>query len=153
MTAVLLSIHVVAAILTVGPIAVAASIFPAATRRARADSAELPVLRTLHRICRVYALIGVLGPLVGLAVAQSLGVLRDAWLIVSIALTVVAVLVLGMLVLPTQLRILDGFADTETTAHDARDTARLAMVTGIFNLLWVVVTVLMIFRPGSTTGV
>jgi hypothetical protein len=31
--------------------------------------------------------------------------------------------------------------------------ARLAMTTGIFNLLWVVVTVLMIVRPGSTTGV
>jgi hypothetical protein len=30
---------------------------------------------------------------------------------------------------------------------------RLAMTTGIFNLLWVVVTVLMIVRPGSTTGV
>jgi len=27
------------------------------------------------------------------------------------------------------------------------------MTTGIFNLLWVVVTVLMIVRPGSTTGV
>jgi hypothetical protein len=30
---------------------------------------------------------------------------------------------------------------------------RLAMVTGIFNLLWATVTVLMIIRPGSTTGV
>jgi len=27
------------------------------------------------------------------------------------------------------------------------------MTTGIFNLLWLVVTVLMIVRPGSTTGV
>jgi len=27
------------------------------------------------------------------------------------------------------------------------------MTTGIFNLLWVVVTVLMIVRPGSTTAV
>jgi len=27
------------------------------------------------------------------------------------------------------------------------------MTTGIVNLLWVVVTVLMIVRPGSTTGV
>jgi len=26
------------------------------------------------------------------------------------------------------------------------------MTTGIFNLLWVVLTVLMIVRPGSTTG-
>jgi hypothetical protein len=33
-----------------------------------------------------------------------------------------------------------------------RATVRLAMVTGIFNLLWATVTVLMIVRPGSTTG-
>jgi hypothetical protein len=29
---------------------------------------------------------------------------------------------------------------------------RLAMFTGVFNLLWAAVTVLMIVRPGSTTG-
>lgn len=34
-----------------------------------------------------------------------------------------------------------------------RLTRRLGAATGIFNLLWVVVVVLMIFRPGSTTGV
>lgn len=33
-----------------------------------------------------------------------------------------------------------------------RDTARLAMFTGLFNLLWATVTILMIVRPGSTTG-
>jgi hypothetical protein len=34
-----------------------------------------------------------------------------------------------------------------------KTVTRLAMTTGIVNLLWVVVTVLMIVRPGSTTGV
>lgn len=29
---------------------------------------------------------------------------------------------------------------------------RLAMLTGVFNLLWATVAVLMIIRPGSTTG-
>lgn len=32
-------------------------------------------------------------------------------------------------------------------------TGRLAAVTGVFNLQWAVVTVLMIVRPGSSTGV
>ena len=27
------------------------------------------------------------------------------------------------------------------------------MVTGIFNVVWAIVVVLMIYRPGSTTGV
>jgi hypothetical protein len=30
--------------------------------------------------------------------------------------------------------------------------ARLGMIAGVFNLLWSVVVVLMIVRPGSTTG-
>jgi len=35
---------------------------------------------------------------------------------------------------------------------DHANTVRLAMVTGVFNLPWATVTVLMIVRPGSTTG-
>jgi hypothetical protein len=31
--------------------------------------------------------------------------------------------------------------------------SRLAMSTGVFALIWAVVVVLMIVRPGSTTGV
>lgn len=31
-------------------------------------------------------------------------------------------------------------------------SAKLAMSTGAFNLLWATVTVLVIVRPGSTTG-
>ncbi|MCE7005798.1 hypothetical protein LWC34_23640 [Kibdelosporangium philippinense] len=46
------------------------------------------------------------------------------------------------MILPIQAKVLDA---------PARN-ARLAMYTGIFNVLWVIVTVLMIVRPGSTTG-
>ncbi|WP_159045625.1 hypothetical protein [Streptomyces puniciscabiei] len=31
-------------------------------------------------------------------------------------------------------------------------TARLALFTGMFNLLWATMTVLTVVRPGSTTG-
>ncbi|MEV7625278.1 hypothetical protein [Actinoplanes sp. NPDC089786] len=133
MTKVLLSIHVLAAIIAIGPVTVAASMFPAVARRG-----DEPALRLLHRICRVYAMIGILVPVFGLATASSLGVLGDAWLLISIGLTVVAGGVLGLVILPRQAR---------------RETARLGMVTGIFNLLWAVVVVLMIVRPGSTAGV
>jgi len=40
----------------------------------------------------------------------------------------------------------------EAAIPGKRAAARLGMVTGVFNLLWVVVVVLMIVRPGSTTG-
>ena len=163
MTKLLLSIHVLAAIVAIGPVTVAASMFPAATRRALAEPADprgVAVLRNLHRICRVYATLGVLVPVFGLATARSLDVLGDAWLIASIIVTVAAATVLIVLVLPGQAAILadDRLAGGGTgpspggTIQGRRTAARLGMVTGIFNLLWAVVVVLMIVRPGSTTG-
>lgn len=154
MTKVLLSLHVLAAILTVGPVTVAASMFPATVRRARAtepDAAAPATVRLLHRICLVYAGIGLAVPVFGFATASSLGVLGDTWLITSIVLTAAAAGVLALLVLPRQQALLKQLDDAEQPI-ERRSTARLAMLTGIFNLLWAVVTVLMIIRPGSTTG-
>lgn len=77
--------------------------------------------------------------------------LSDAWVVASIALTAAAAAMLGLVVLPRQAAVLAGPA----AGDHARDAAvaRLGMFTGVFNLLWAVVTVLMIVRPGSTTGV
>ena len=135
MSAILLSAHVILAILAIGPIAVAASIFP----RYVESSA---IAAVLHRICVTYAAVGIAVPLLGIATAVTMGVLTDAWVLVSIGLTAVAAGVLVASILPAQRVALGGGG-----------VGRLAMTTGIFNLLWVVVTVLMIVRPGSTTGV
>lgn len=152
MTKVLLSIHVLAVILAVGPIAVAASMFPAFARRAAADGgAELGSLRTLHRVCRVYAGVGIAVPMFGLPLADLMGVLGSPWLIASLLLTGAAAAVLVFVVLPRQRHVLALLGDGASV--DARVFARLAMFTGIFNMLWAVVTVLMIVRPGSSTGV
>ncbi|MEV6649648.1 hypothetical protein [Streptomyces sp. NPDC051219] len=147
MTKFLLSVHVLAAIIAIGPVTVAASMFPAATRRAAdapSDAHARAVLATLHRICRVYATVGVVVPVFGLATAIGLGVLGDIWLIVSIGLTALAAALLILFVLPGQ--------NALVAAPDGASAARLAMYTGMFNLLWATVTVLMIVRPGSTTG-
>jgi hypothetical protein len=145
MTAVLLSIHVIAAILAVGPIAVAASMFPRYARAIAAPGGEtaLPAACVLHRICQTYAVIGIAVPLLGIATAATLGVLTDIWVLISIVLTAVAAGLLAVSILPAQRRSLAGNADAAKI---------LGMTTGIFNLLWVAVTVLMIVRPGSTTG-
>ncbi|WP_330304863.1 MULTISPECIES: hypothetical protein [unclassified Streptomyces] len=148
MTKFLLAVHVLAAIVAVGPVAVAASMFPPIARKALAapdDVDALATTRLLYRICQVYAAVGVVVPVFGFATASNMGVLGDTWLIVSIALTALAAVVLAALVLPRQSAILEG-------AGDRAATVQLAMFTGIFNLLWAAVTVLMIVRPGSTTG-
>lgn len=144
MTKVLLSLHVIAAIIAVGPVTVAASMFPPAVRAGRAQHLAL-----LHRICRVYAGVGIAVPLFGFATASALGVLGDTWLITSIVLTAVAAAVLVFQVLPGQEKLLAATASDGAVAT----RTRLAMQTGVFNLLWATVTVLMIVRPGSTTGV
>ncbi|MGP4109387.1 hypothetical protein ACTWP5_00525 [Streptomyces sp. 4N509B] len=165
MTKLLLSLHVLAAILTVGPIAVAASLFP---RHARTDAPSTPLL---HRICRGYAVVGIAVPVFGIATGAQLGVLTDAWLVASLVLTAIAAALLTLAILPAQQRLLalapaadgDGVADGATatpaeadadadTRRDDRTAVRLTALTGVFNLLWAVVVVLMIVRPGSTTG-
>lgn len=140
-TKVLLIIHVVAVILAIGPIAVSASMFPAVARRG-----ERAGLLILNRVCRVYAAVGIVVPMFGLTVANVMGVLGSPWVITSIVLTAAAAALLVFAVLPAQQQVLSG----EAAASALR---RLAMFTGLFNMLWVAVTVLMIVRSGSTTGV
>ncbi|MGV9668571.1 DUF2269 family protein [Nocardia niigatensis] len=155
MTKFLLSVHVLAAIIAVGPVTVAASMFPATLRRALGepgDSDARTTLRTLHRICRVYAGIGIAVPVFGFATASSLGVLGDTWLIIAILLTATAACVLALLLLPAQDRALAETTGSASPLPISLTPGRLAMLTGIFNLLWATVTVLMIIRPGSTTG-
>jgi uncharacterized membrane protein len=152
-TKLLLSLHVLAAIIAVGPVTVAASMFPPAVRRAEGDATAATALSTvalLHRICRVYARVGVAVPVLGLATALAMGVLGDGWLVTSIALTAAAAGVLLAFVLPRQDELVGQLAEQRPV--DRRSTVQLAMFTGVFNLLWATVTVLMIVRPGSTTG-
>lgn len=170
MTEFLLSVHVLVAIVTVGSITVAASMFPRIALRAcgssggggstssavgeerdrRSEGTGTAVL--LHRVCTGYAVAGVVVPVFGIATGAQLGVLTDAWLIVSLVLTVAAAALLGLAVLPGQRRLL-ALAEGAAAEEEARPVAsRLSMTTGMFNVLWAVVVVLMIVRPGSTTG-
>ena len=149
MTKALLALHVIAAIIAIGPVTVAASMFPAAARSA--DAARVGLL---VRICRVYAVISVAVPVFGFATASALHVLGSPWVLASIGLTALAAGVLGFVILPAQDRIVVTLWPAgEAPEFDPKTVTRLAMCTGIFNLLWASVTVLMILRPGSTTGV
>ncbi len=184
MTTVLLSIHVLAAIVLIGPITVAASLFP---RYARAAAGALPgqdghgesagpvaVAQAMHRISRGYAAPALVVPVFGIATAARMHVLGQTWLWISMILTAAAALLLIARIVPGQRRVLDALirqrpdptspAGAEDPGGDgARTTvsvpvsatvlSRLGMTTGLFALTWAVVVVLMILRPGSTTGV
>ncbi|MFI1330569.1 DUF2269 family protein [Streptomyces sp. NPDC020845] len=156
----LLSIHVLAAILLIGPVTIAASLFPRFARQALADgpeqqSAKGPV-RLLHRICRVYAVAGISVPIFGVGTAQVMGVMGSPWLIASMALTAVAAVLLGIAVLGTQDNVVSRLDKPEQPSTAAESLIarlpRLSMITGLFALAWLIVVVLMIVRPDSTTG-
>jgi hypothetical protein len=68
-------------------------------------------------------------------------------------ITGVAALVLLALVLPQQNAVVAALAgEPESDTERAMGGLKLlAMGTGVFSLLWAVVLVLMVIRPGSTT--
>ncbi|MEV6669080.1 hypothetical protein [Streptomyces sp. NPDC051162] len=155
MTKLMLSLHVLAALILIGPATVAASLFPRYARQALgADGgSELGALRLLHRVTRVYAAASVAVPAFGVATAGQMGVMGDTWLIASMALTALAAFLLVLAVF-TQDAVMEALDKRDESALATARAAlpRLAMVTGMFSLAWAVVTVLMIIRPGSTTG-
>jgi uncharacterized membrane protein len=158
----LLSAHVLAAIVFIGPVTMAVSLFPRYAAQALDDnrSSAEPVARLLHRISRVYSVLGLAVPVLGLALSIRMRVLGDVWLLASIVLTVVAAVLLAAVVLPAQHRAMalldgdpgDGPASASAVERWVSGAKRLSMSSGIFALLWAVVVVLMVVRPGSTTG-
>jgi len=149
MEALLLSVHVVAGILFVGPVAVTTSLFPryapvtgvpAGPRRAERS---IETARLLHRITRVYGALASAVPVVGLALAFVQGRTTEVWIVVAMVLTAVAGALLALQITPRQ-------RDALASPDDGSQLRRLAMVVGVFNLLWAAVVVLMIVRPGSS---
>jgi len=148
---VLVTLHVLAAIVLLGPITVAASLFPRYAREALSSGKDTDrgAAAVLHRITRAYALPCVAVPVLGLWLAGSDEKMGEGWVIASTVLTALAAAVLVALVLPAQGRVVDVLRDGGDTAVATATSTRLAMTTGVFGLLWVVVLVLMVVRPGS----
>lgn len=146
MELVLLSIHVVAGIVFVGGSAVAASLFPRyAPVLPETDAGERnpAVARLLHRITGGYAAFGLVVPVVGIALAAVQDRMGDAWVMAAMGLTAVAALLLAVWIHPGQREAL-------AEPDDGRRLKRLAMLAGVYNLLWAVVVVLMVVRPGGS---
>ncbi|RIX26399.1 hypothetical protein [Amnibacterium setariae] len=146
---VLLVVHVLAAVLFVGPAAVSASLFPAAVplgvgeaRRPRDERRSADAARLLHRVSRVYGLLAVSVPVAGIVLGLLWGKFDEAWLVVALGLTVAAGVLLAVRIVPGQAAML-------RRPPGRREVASAAALVGVFNLLWVVVLVLMVLQPGA----
>jgi hypothetical protein len=152
---VLLSVHVLAAIVFVGGSAVAASLFPryapvavgvpaavGGTEVADAGDRSRPVAVAMHRISRGYGIAGIVVPVAGIVLAAVQGRMGEIWISIAMVLTVLAGLLLALGIVPLQ-------RDALAEPDDGRRLRLLSMLAGGYNLLWAVVVVLMIVRPGA----
>ncbi|ONI86783.1 hypothetical protein ALI22I_24605 [Saccharothrix sp. ALI-22-I] len=162
MEKVLLSLHVLAAIVFVGGSAIATSLFPryapvasgvpvGASGAAVGSSPDAPgernraVAGALHRVTRGYGIAGIVVPVAGIVLAATQGRMGEIWITISMVLTAAAGALLA-------LRIAPGQRDALDEPDDGTRLRGLSMLAGIYNLLWAAVVVLMIVRPGSATG-
>lgn len=143
MESLLLSVHVLAGILFVGPVAVSTSLFPRYAPVAGIPERDNPdIAAVLYRITRVYGALALVVPAVGLILALVQGRATEIWIVVAMVLTAIAGGLLALQIAPRQREALGSPASTPALRQ-------LGMLAGIFNLLWTIVVVLMIVRPGS----
>ncbi|UBU16154.1 hypothetical protein [Nonomuraea gerenzanensis] len=144
----LLSIHVLAGIVFVGGSAIATSLFPRYVPITGPDQAQersRAVAAALHRITRGYSVAGLIVPAAGIVLASVQGRMGEIWIILAMVLTAAAGLLLAVQIYPRQ-------RDALATPGERDRLRSLAMLAGIYNVLWTVVVVLMIVRPGAAEG-
>ncbi|MCM6775405.1 hypothetical protein NDR87_15990 [Nocardia sp. CDC159] len=144
----LLSVHILAGIVFIGGSAVATSLFSRyapVVGDADAPPRSRAVAVALHRITGTYALLGLIVPVVGIVLAGVQQRLGEVWITVAMALTFIAAALLASMIHPMQRQAL-------AQPDDGRRLRTLSMLAGAYNLLWAVVVVLMIVRPGSSLG-
>ncbi|TQE43754.1 DUF2269 domain-containing protein [Corynebacterium phoceense] len=153
MTTLAIAIHVIAAILLVGPVMVSTSMFPA--QIINAQGGNTGALSILHRITKTYGLFSAIVPVLGVAVfltdLATYG--KQGQFHASIALAIVAWALLIFVVIPKQKAVvaaLGGDTDTVQAASPAdkpvdleKSRSQIAMFSGIFNLLWIIIAILM----------
>lgn len=174
---VVLWLHVVAAIFTIGPGTAAIMSTPRYIRKR-----NTVVVGYLYRITRIYALASLLALILGLVITQLLHLFSKPWISVSITLYVVAFVLLVLIMrdqrkaiaaLAAAERLGDGTgrseeAETATTQDGAPaasdqpattvvgelktaaiERGRIASMSGVVALIWLAVIVLMVWNGSS----
>jgi Predicted integral membrane protein (DUF2269) len=143
----LLAIHLVLAVFAVGPLVHAATTAGRGVRRGDAAATT-----SSARVLRIYAYVSVLVVIAGLGLmsqkrgGHTLGEFGDTWVWLSVVLWVAAVAIVLAVIVPTL-----GRATKQIEAEHSvvALTGRIAAAGGIVGLLFVVIVVLMVYRPGG----
>ncbi len=140
---VLLTLHILAAILLIGWLAMQAMILPALIRRGPSAVEALRFSATnSKKIGPLSSLVFVLGFVLVIR-RDGIG-FSDSWVSAAMALFIAAALI-GMLGMgPTELKALQKFEQGQPAPEEAK---RLSMLGGINALILVVITYLMVVKP------
>jgi uncharacterized membrane protein len=137
-------LHVLAALISVGPLIV----FTSATPRFIGQGVEgLPTLRFLARSTQIYGAITVLVFGLGLALVPGKDhSFNEFWLSASMTLYIVAVALVFAVIVPDQRKAVTRLeAGTDAPVR----AGRIAAVSGATALIWAVILLLMIYQWGS----
>ena len=156
----MLILHVVAALLLLGPVTVAVSTFHVRAREAHnGNDLARGSVRTLFTITNTYGLISLIVPLLGVGLLLSnMFYLREGRFHASILLSVIAWGILFFLIVPRQKKMMaalglsdddDGVPSEKRTGEATienwdKAVSQLSMFGGIFSALWVIVAILMV---------
>lgn len=155
----LLALHIICAILFLGPVTVAVSGFGAQALKAHEGSDHARgTARLLHKITATYGILSALVPAIGVALmfTDPDNYWKQGRFHASIVLSIVAWVLLIIFIIPRQKRVLGALslldegeqeeaeAEGEATVNDwPAAKKQLSIMGGVFCLLWVLIAVLM----------
>ncbi|SDI83247.1 hypothetical protein [Nonomuraea jiangxiensis] len=144
MSSLLLWLHIGFAIFTIGPVTAATMTAPRIIREK-----NVPALRIIQRMTRIYSL-GTLGVFVFgvvLGVVLGNGLLGKWYMTASMTLFIVAAVLL--VIIDRDLRTAVRVLSSESTDDDAKvQNGRIAAISGLLGLIWLVILFLMVFPTG-----
>ncbi|MGP6173479.1 DUF2269 domain-containing protein [Corynebacterium sp. A21] len=158
MSTIFIFLHVLTAVLFLGPVTYATSSFHVRAVEAHSGSGKdadkaAGMAKLLHKVTNTYGMLSLLIPILGVAVMfTNTAYWKMGNFHASIALAVIAWALLLFLIIPRQKKMVGalGLLDAEDAAGKTFEIAdwkkakgQLSMFGGIFALLWVIILVLM----------
>ncbi|MDN5706750.1 DUF2269 domain-containing protein [Corynebacterium casei] len=146
MTSLLIAIHVLAAVLLMGPVMITVSAYQGQMMKAKdGDTKALGAATTLHRLTSQYGPLSAVVPVAGIAVfLTNLSVFgSEGRFHISILLAIIAWVILIAVIIPRQKKTLAALEGGDQVVDFAKEKKQLSMFSGIFNLLWIITALLM----------
>lgn len=108
MTTILIALHVLSAVLFIGPVTIAVSTFHGqAVKAHRGDARAAGAAQVLHKLTNVYGILAALVPLLGVAIMfTDSAYLSQGQFHAAIAIAVVAWIILLLLIIPRQKKMM-----------------------------------------------